>query len=409
MEFTHYDVCCPLIPLFPRGEKYPANYALPPRMRPLDCLNLPKLTNILRDSVLYEDKKKTATESDSEPNVSVVSVLSPYSFEEHVMIMDLNPHLYLPSPEKIERSIFNKISNLVIRCIDILRKRHTKCLCAGYNWSPYSYGTYEEKCGGQSITTKFHFSVWCWNTISEYDKSKELTKEKLMIMGDNKYGKIFANLIFQKLEKLLKEFSLFDEENAVFGSNCLFIPFRDDVTINDCLIDRGNGNFVQNAATIISDVLNKISEILCDEKIENLFEILKQTEKRPLNDNEIKELRQFPNIFPLEECLKKCNDDLTKELIKEIYPLVVNRKNETPGSMMWKKNFAYSLSLSESSLDHIKSGLRIALLAQIGHGGMIEPFGCVLTRPENSLANEDVMMKHNNLLWDLADQLSHEI
>ena len=50
--------------------------------------------------------------------ISVVSVLSPYSHDIHVMVMDLSPKLYLPSPELINDHIFGKICKTVNKCID---------------------------------------------------------------------------------------------------------------------------------------------------------------------------------------------------------------------------------------------------------------------------------------------------
>ena len=403
MEFVHYQVCCPLFPLFPRGDGYPKDYKLPPRMRPGDCLNLPKLTNILRESLLYESKRSEGDKS----NICVVSVLSPYSFDTHVMIMDLNPHLYLPSPERIAIPIFNHMSKIVSNCIDIMREEKHKFICAAYNWSPFSYGPNEEKRGGQSITTKFHFAVWNWDTIQEIDKSNiYLTLDALRSLGDNEYGLPFSHLIYEKIQTIINECSLFDDKHIKHDKNCLFIPFKQDVTINDCLRGCDDGNIVQKIAKIIANCLNNITEILTDERIEDMYQILKNIENRLLTDDEIEKLRRNPHINPLDECLKKCENEWTQKIIQAIYQSAVDKENQIPNAVLLKKNFAYSLSLCESSLEHIKSGMRISFLPQCGQGGCIEPLGVLLTRPENALANESDLIKHNEQLCNLVDELS---
>ena len=105
-DSASFEICCPLYPLFPRNIGYPKDFKLPPRMRPNDSLDLKKLTNILKESLLYTEKNENKEQKEE---ISVVSVLSPYSHDIHVMVMDLSPDLYLPSPELINDLIFEKI------------------------------------------------------------------------------------------------------------------------------------------------------------------------------------------------------------------------------------------------------------------------------------------------------------
>ena len=56
-DLALFEICCPLYPLFGRNIKYPKDFKLPPRMRPKDSLDLKKLTDVLKKSLLYADKK----------------------------------------------------------------------------------------------------------------------------------------------------------------------------------------------------------------------------------------------------------------------------------------------------------------------------------------------------------------
>ena len=199
-DSANFEICCPLYPLFKRYFGKPEGFKLPPRMRPNDSLDLKKLTDVLKKSLLYPDKKENNEEKEE---ISVVSVLSPYSHDIHVMVMDLNPKLYLPSPELIDDHIFEKICKTVNKCIDYMRTKNYKCICAGYNWSPYSFGTQEEITGGQSIPTKFHFSLWTWDDLKKFDNKKEIKPASKRVLGDNNYGIPFAHFFYEKIKNII--------------------------------------------------------------------------------------------------------------------------------------------------------------------------------------------------------------
>lgn len=137
-----------------------------------------------------------------------------------------------------------------------------------------------------------------------------------------------------------------------------------------------------------------------------MYNILKNIEKRLLTKEELEKLRKTPKIKSLENCLNLCQDEIEKEIIKSLYQYAINREQEkTIDEGIWKKNFSYSLSFCESKKPEIKSGMRIFSLPLCGPGGVVESYKCLLTRPESCMANDDEIIYHNNLLWDLADYL----
>ena len=397
-DLARFEICCPLYPLFGRNFGYPEGFKLPQRMRPNDSLDLKKLTDVLKQSLLYTEKKENQEEKEE---ISVVSVLSPYSHDIHVMVMDLSPVQYLPSPELIDDYIFEKICKTVNNCIDYMRTKNYKCICAGYNWSPYSFGTQEEITGGQSIPTKFHFSLWTWDDLKKFDKKKEIKKEIKRVLGDNNYGLPFAHFFYEKIENIIKNSNLFDE--PIFSSTCAFIPFKEGVLMNNVI---NNGKLIKEIADIIAKNLKRLSEIISDSNIDEMLNILKNIGKRLLTDEEIEKLRKTPKIKPKKDCLKECKDENEKEIISALYQSAINREQgKGIEDGIWKKNFSYSLSFCESKMPEIKSGMRIFSLPQCGPGGVVESYNCILSRPESSLATNDEIIYHNNLLWDLADYL----
>ena len=117
-------------------------------------------------------------------------------------------------------------------------------------------------------------------------------------------------------------------------------------------------------------------------------------------------MRKTPKIKSLEHCLNLCQDENQEEIIKSLYQYAINREQEkTIDEGIWKKNFSYSLSFCESKMPEIKSGMRIFSLPICGPGGVVESYKCLLTRPESSLASDEEVIYHNNLLWDLVDYL----
>ena len=397
-DLARFEICCPLYPLFKRNVGYPRGFKLPPRMRPNDSLDLKKLTDVLKQSLLYPEKKEN---NEGKEEISVVSVLSPYSHDIHVMVMDLSPVQYLPSPELIDDYIFEKICKTVNKCIDYMQTKNYKCICAGYNWSPYSFGTPEEITGGQSIPTKFHFSLWTWDDLKKFDKKKEIKKEIKRVLGDNNYGLPFAYFFYEKIENIIKNSNLFDE--PIFSSTCAFIPFKEGVLMNNVIND---GKLIKEIADIIAKNLKRLSEIISDSNIDEMLNILKNIEKRLLTDEEIEKLRKTPKIKPLNDCLNACKDENEKEIISALYQSAINREQgKGIEDGIWKKNFSYSLSFCESKMPEIKSGMRIFSLPQCGPGGVVESYNCILSRPESCMATNDEIIYHNNLLWDLADYL----
>ena len=393
-----FEICCPLYPLFPRDTGYPENFELPPRMRPNDSLDLKKLTNILKESLLYTEKNENKEQKEE---ISVVSVLSPYSHDIHVMVMDLSPELYLPSPELINSHIFKIICKTVNKCINYMRAKNYKCICAGYNWSPYSFGTPEEITGGQSIPTKFHFSLWTWDDLKKFDNKKEIKPASKRVLGDNNYGIPFAHFFYEKIKNIIKNSNLFDK--PIFSSTCAFIPFKEGILINDVI---SNGKLIKEIADAIAKNLKRLSEIISDSDIDKMLNILKNIEKRLLTDEEISKLKKTPKIKSLKDCLNKCQDENEEEIISAIYQYAINREQDKSiDDIIWKKNFSYSLSLCESKMPGIKSGMRIFSLPLCGPGGVVESYKCLLTRPESCIASNEEMIYHNNLLWDLVDYL----
>ncbi|OHS97020.1 hypothetical protein TRFO_36828 [Tritrichomonas foetus] len=396
-----FKVSCPLIPLLPDGEGYPPGFSLPKRQRNEDALNLPQLTKIFRDSLIYESKE------DSKLDLCVLGVLSPYSLLSHVMVIELSENRFLPGPESFSDSEWEKLSKLSIHVINSLKHKKNN-ICCGFNWSPFSWGKLEERGGCQSITTKFHMMIWEWPIIHDDDFIQDIFHEippkHRHVFFDNSYNVPFARLLF----KTIKNASVFDEkventseffERAEFTPRGLFLPIK---SIYYPEIVK-----LKTISIKTEEIIAHLNHCIMFDSIESIYQLMKESEKRVLSDSELEILRKNPKIRELNECLDLCQNNEEKEIIQSIYPAILNRANEmNEEHEIWQKCFGFSLVLLESQQEkNLKSGLYIGLHAICGPGGCAEVLGCYLTRPEQRVADETIMINHNHEIWKIKHNL----
>ena len=109
------------------------------------------------------------------------------------MVMEISPNRFLPGPESFTKSEwlkFSELSHKVFKSMNLVhQKNHTKnCFSTfcGFNWSPYSWGLFEERGGCQSITSKFHMMIWQWPKIELINDHSQLPKNHQKIFFENK-------------------------------------------------------------------------------------------------------------------------------------------------------------------------------------------------------------------------------
>lgn len=407
-NMSYFQFSCPLIPLLADGEGYPPNYQLPKRQRNEDALNLPKLTKIFRESIIYE----TINETDNiKSDLTVLNVLSPYSLLCHVMVMEISPNRFLPGPESFKNNEWRMLSELSYKVIQSMNslsgkeQNHTpiSTFC-GFNWSPYSWGLFEERGGCQSITSKFHMMIWQWPKIELINDHSQLPKKHQKIFFENGYNEPFGRLVGQVLNLSTYEVS----------PRGIFIPIEKiDIEILYKL---------KEISEKVENIINNLNSILIknfNEAFNEVKETMEQASFRVISVDEIdKKMRNnHLEINGRQECLMKCKNQDEKELINSIYNAVVERLNINSNENfdsekfneieIWEKFFGFSLVLAESSqFNHIKNGLYIGLHPLCGPGGCAEVLGCYLTRPEQRMADEKVMIAHNHEIWRLKEKLN---
>ena len=149
------------------------------------------------------------------------------------------------------------------------------------------------------------------------------------------YGLPFANFFYEKIENKIKNSNLFDE--PIFSSTCVFIPFKEGIIMNDVI---SNGKLIKEIADIIAENLKRLSELLSDSNINEMLNILKNTEKGLLTDEEIKKLKKTPKIIPLNDCSNLFKDENEKEIISTLYQSHINREQgKSIDDGIWKKIF----------------------------------------------------------------------
>ena len=392
-----FKMCCPLIP-------YKKDFK---RSRPINALDLESLMDEFSDSILF--KKKF-----NELNIGVLHVLSPYTNLLHIMLMEMSKNIYLPSIELMSKNQWNNFCEVSEKILKYLINNKNEITNIGFNWSPYSYGEFEEIEGGQSITTKFHMMIFQWDKINFMKLSENEISQKHKILFYNNYNELFGKVIFDKIynNEKLKCFleKCFNKNDVVFNSLGLFLPFVNNIDV-DFIFEKYSNELYILFNEIIENVMN-ITKIFFPTFYEDKLKIIKKIiNDKNLLDKEIENLRSLKYELPTIEKIFENNNfnENLKKLIKILYESIENRIKKEPNKNLpiWKKGFALSNVFSYSKKDNKYSGLRVMLIPYCGSGGVAEACGCLLSRPENRIADDDAINKHKEMEKELSDYLNN--
>jgi hypothetical protein len=399
----------PLFPLLHPDEIKPQKSN---RLRPEKALDLRKMIEEL-------EKSRLITLNIEGKPWSVITVYSPYSPDIHVMVMETSSGRYLPGPESVPDSEGNKLMEVWASILDFIAQREeNETIHLGYNWSPYSWGEEEEKTGFQSIPTKWHAMNWGWprfpenNQTSEYVKfidSKALPEDSKRLLGNNEYAEPLGQLIKERLIKSLPEQTLLNsfsnDQSWKTDGRGLCIPLQ--CSIQEML---RRAEFYYQILKPISQVLKHIFEELTKSittlNYKDMDKILFECENGPLNEQNMKKLREAPVLRSIEEIKNTLKEkDIPEIVLKGLIEPIQKRCSESGNrSDWWRKGFGYALVFS--SVTDISSGeLRIMPGVFVGPGGVVEAQGVILKRPLDRQVSLDDIRAKSDVLWQLTDFL----
>jgi hypothetical protein len=317
------------------------------------------------------------------------------------MVTELSPHRYLPGPESFSDAEFTLLLNLCSRVVEGIADNEHTVDCIGFNWSPFSWGTVEERGGCQSVMTKFHMMIWQWNKL-KLEEVPDLPVGHQIVYASNTYGVPFARIVWIKCCEIFERTDLFSEPE--FNARGLFLPFRSGKGIKTVLNCK---SFLRTVSISVSQILADLTDRLVEFDFEKMDALLREVGHRLLSEEEVGFLRATTTVRPLETVLSQCQNEFEEAVCRSVYDAVANRCTTGDDRLpIWTKRFGFSLTVCDSQQpDVIIPGLYISLHALGGAGGAAETVRCYLTRPEGRLADESVMIDHNRLLWSLAHKL----
>ncbi len=386
------------------------------RLRPLDSLNLKKMIPVLKKSEIIQ------VDIEGKP-WSVISVYSPYSPDIHVMIMETSIDRYLPSPEYCQNSEGEGLMQLWDSVLEFIMKRkinHT--IHAGFNWSPRSWGYVEEKGGFQSIPTKWHTMMWGWPEFPiKSEKTKyakwipieTLTLPQRRIFGSNNYSLVMGRMLKDRFEAY---FSLKNNYNKIFSSPTwkldsrgLYLDFN--LSIRTLFVTEDFFSEILKPIGIILDsFMRELTEVFTDLDCKEIDGILQGIEKGMLSSEELKKLREIPEIKPVARINELFRErDLPHALLSPLLNAVNNRcKRIGSPEKWWRKGFAYALVFS-SPCSAEKGRLRIMPGVYVGPGGVVEAKGILLKRLENRSISQKEILEKSQVLWNLGDHIKNRL
>jgi hypothetical protein len=395
-------------PLIRKNSRKPI---LTKRLRPEDTLNLPFLQKEVKPNTLI-------TLSVKENPWSIISVLSPYTPLQHVMIMETSSQRYLPGIEKIgdkEGDALTPIFNEIIKFIK--DQDQIRTIGWGYNWSPRSWGSQEEKTGFQSIPTKWHTMIWGWPSLKDHSPSSylsfanrdSLNAQQKRLLGDNLYAEVLGSIIKSRLKQTLSyqfsHFPLLPISEWIIDQRGLLIPFQTSITGFFQLPGLFSLLLKPIAATLnqlMTDLTESFTTMNCSQ-VDQLLSVIK---KRPLTSSELEFLRKTPSMKSSDQIKSALtNHGFKHTLLNVLLEPIRNRCLEQGNpENWWRKGFGYALVI-HGNPQELSLNMRIMPGVYNGPGGMVEALGVILQRPENiEMKLTDIKAK-SDILWKLAEKL----
>lgn len=399
----------PLSPYLQPGEERPRTSK---RIRPKDALDLESLVKEIMPSAI-------ATFAVGDKPWSVVSAVSPYSPDVHVMVIETSVDRYLPGPEWVQDEEGDNLMKLWAAVLDFIAAREVNTtIHAGYNWSPRAWGEEEERNGFQSIPTKWHTMLWGWPPFPDQEQptryakwvdTASLAAEERRLLGDNNYAEPFGHLMRSSLEECFPEgtqFSkLFPHRNWKVDGRGLYSAFSGSLL--EMLRTQGFfSQVLKPLAAVLEQIARELTEAMTTLNCSDIDEILLKTESGPLSDQDLRVLRAPPSARSLEEVTGLFQQrGYPESILKATFDPVENRCNEEGDrSMWWRKGFGYAMVFS-SPVGGDSAEVRITPGIFIGPGGVVEAQGVVLRRPEDERFSDNELREKSGVLWRLADSL----
>ncbi|OVE78670.1 hypothetical protein BVY01_04735 [bacterium I07] len=403
------------IPLFPYQRALNKQAGLTRRIRPEDALDLPFMISQLEPSIL------NTTQIETYP-WSLVSVMSPYSMDSHVMLMETSSDRYIPSPERVSVNEGEGVIKRAARVLDFMSEQYQEgTVHVGYNWSPRAWGEMEEKTGFQSIPSKWHLSIWNWAPFplsSENNSNvsrvpwKEAGFALRRILGENNYVRPLGRLLIRRLQYTMSRFPLRDSKVDInkfeTDDHCLTLPISMPLT----KFMKANGVFEQ----VLKPIAIAINRIFCDltESLTTMCchstdQLIKTIEKGGLNAEQKHQIRAAPEMRSQDQ-IKQAWDrhGFSDALLDALWKPVKNRCEEIGNpENWWRKGFGYALVLS-GSMNSSRSTLRIMPNVYVGPGGIVETLGVLIRRPEDRQMPEEHVLARSKVLWKMIEYLGSE-
>jgi hypothetical protein len=401
-----------IIPLFPYLSGPDDKPVLSKRIRPDDALNIREMLKHLAPSNLK-------TFDIYGHSWSMVSVMSPYSIDTHIMFIETSEDRYVPGPDWVDDDEGDALMKHVRDVMDFLQDRNKNgTVQIGYNWSPRSWGDEEEKTGMQSIPSKWHLSMWNWEAFPEpgissphleWIDSKDINHDLKRILGENRYAKPIGQLIQQRIMFQMSDESLwselFSEADWSVNSHCLTLTFSR--SMKDILsIEKLFSRILKPVAVMLDLLFCQLTEILTSMQCRKIDKLLKQIEKGPLQPDQLAEIRATPE-FKTEDLIKSRwqENRLPEELLDALWTPVQSRCAGTGNPKdWWRKGFGYALVFA-GPLHGGGGTLKIQPSVFVGAGGVVETQGVLIMRPEDKMLSEQKIRRKSQILWALKDHL----
>lgn len=397
----------PLVETFLR----PSSEVKTERVRQSNALNWPEVKQNLDPEVVATITFQDPEERDNlSSKIAVINVISPYTKEDHVMLMDYTPR-YAATPAEIPDSEGERIRDVSAQVVAFqAQSEGVDRLSWGYNCSPLNFGKEEEVTGMQSLPTKWHPQIWSNNLKNSTEIS--LNDERVSKFAQNFIkGDAFSKIVGEEIARMVIRGGIggFIDPSTIRVDNQGFhIGLSDN--LEKLLKTSGFfSQFIKPLHLQLEGLMAATSTALTDTDYFDLKKQIKTAFETQMDKSALyQKLQEDPKLLPhrqrLENIAAMRQLGYSDSFIEKL--LTINRfaqDRSTTSEDEWiRKGFGYALVINQDlGASQASLHIRPATLIRTSRGGVAETSNVALKRSESRNDTDLNQKSHNRQRVDI--------
>jgi hypothetical protein len=375
------------------------------RVRQFNALNWPEVKKNLDPEVVTTIPFQVPESIDNtSSNIAVINVISPYTKEDHVMLMDYTPR-YASTPREIPDSEGEEMRAVSAKVVAFqAQSAGVDRLSWGYNCSPLNFGKEEEVTGMQSLPTKWHPQIWS-STLKDSPKIALNDDRVAKFAQDFIRGDVFNKIVGEEIARMVAQGTIkkFIDPSSIRVDNQGFhIGLADGL---EKLLETSGffSQFIKPLHLELEGLMAATSTALTDVDYFKLKDQIKMVfETQGDNKAMYQKLQEDPKLLPFNQRLEKIAamrelgyGDSFIEKLMTLNRLAQDRSISSEADWI-RKGFGYALVINQDlGAPQASLHIRPATLIRTSRGGVAETGNVALRRSESRNDTDQWLRNHN--------------